>query len=183
MKELFFVLLLILNFSCSPPAATDSEPNNDNPARKPYNSNVRFQLSGEQFEAEILSVFHHSGLNNDVVEYITSNDKFGFYGYLTFPDLQIQNKKWELLGHSKTGVIYSKFTGFDPDFEVRYYGIPDSGESKITKVTSDSVYGEFFGHLKSSKSIPGFPEKIEIVKGTFQVQNKVDTVGFALGYF
>ncbi len=185
MTKLFSLLSLLFLLHCNSSDSEATKPedkNNPDLTEKIYSGKIEFSISSEIQKANILSIFYLKSKKNYVLEFVT-DDKLGFAGFLMFDQLKPQSVKWKQMGDSINGFIYEKFTGFDPDYEVRYYGIQDSGFSEITKIQNDTIYGNFSGIVKTSNNLGIFPNRIEMVNGTFKVKNRIDTVDFSFGYF
>ena len=185
MTKLFYLLSLLFLLHCN---SSDSEPTKPEdkktpePPEKNYSGKIEFRISSEIQKADILSIFYLKTKKNYVIEFAT-DDKLGFAGFLMFNQLRPKTANWQPMADSINGFIYEKFTGFDPDYEVRYYGIQDSGFSAITKIENDTIYGHFSGIVKTSKNLGIFPARLEIVNGTFKTVNRIDTVNYSFGYF
>jgi len=185
MTKLFYLLSLLFLTHCS---ASDSDPIKpddkipDDSNQKEYPGKIEFSISSDIQKANILSIFYLKQKKNFIIEFVT-DDRLGFAGFLMLNQLKPQSVKWQSMADSINGFIYEIFTGFDPDYEVRYYGVQDSGFSSITKIQNDTIYGNFSGIVKTTKNLGVFPNRIEMVNGTFKVKNKIDTLNFSLGYF
>lgn len=178
---LFFPFLLI---ACSTHPVNSGESDNGGNHHTPKSLGiVTFTSENQSYSANITSFFYHSVLKTHVIEYRFESGHDGFYGFLSCNELLEKSTNWTTFGERNDGIIFSKLTGFDPDYEVRYYGVADSGTTIISYLQSDSIKGRFSGKLKARNPISGFPEQIEMVDGKFSLYNKMDTLNLVFTYF
>lgn len=173
----FLILLSGLMTACREEAASQSEtdPPETPPEETAYPGKLTITVGETRTLETITGVYVHAFTRKTIISYSDGrHGAGGTLGYFVLNTVETGIQNWKDIDSARS-VVYSVLTGFDPDFENRYYCLPATGKTEITG-QSDSVRGNFAGSLNiNQKEVP--------VTGTFSFRNKADTLSLIFGYY
>ncbi|MCA0445628.1 MAG: hypothetical protein LCH54_05310 [Bacteroidetes bacterium] len=180
MKKLIFLFGFLTLFSCSDEEDTKKSTggNQITPDSVKNIGTLSFSIDEKGKTAAISGLYYHRILKKYLFSYSDGvQHAGGIYGFFTLNTLQTGVQNWSDIDSSKA-IIYSVFTGFDPEFETRYYSVPDSGKTEVVSSDQNEIKGVFSGKILS----PG-KGSAQTISGSFSVKNKPDSLSFVFGYY